>query len=321
MKNKKAILIAAIFLFSLRVFAQDFKFNFEPTVGFLYGTIIENVWNADIKVSGNTTTCTPTTRLSMLDWQLHNAVYTGARFDLDFFEKVNFTFDFITAISGPYGTMEDYDWKETSKPDHLTNYSYHTNIINSYTQINLLMGHTFIPGNQDIFSITPKFGLHIQNFDFAGKGGFKFYESDNWEPHSFPQESYVITYSQSFCAPNLVVDMQINPWEIFYTNLTLGISYINKLDGRDNHIERGLYFNDRIESAWLLQGELKLMFKMGSCNKLGLKGSVQFIPNAYGFTYYSDKSWDELSQKPDLSGLGGTARLMFTYALVYSFYF
>lgn len=321
MKNKKTILTAVIFLFSFRLFSVDFKFNFEPTFGFLTGTIIENVWNSKVSVSGNTTICTPTTRLSMLDWQLHNAMYSGAQMDFEFFEKLVVTFDFLTAFNGPYGTMEDYDWKDTTNPDHLTNYSYHTNVIHSFTQINLLAGHTFELGKKDIFSLTPKLGIQIQRFDFGGKGGFKFYESDNWEPHSFPEEAYVITYCQSFIAPNLLVDLQISPWSIFDTNLALGVAYINKLDGRDNHIERGLYFNDRIEAAWLLQAALKFMFKIGRNNKLGLKGSVQFIPNAYGFTYYSDKSWDDLSKKPDLSGLGGTARLVFSYALAYSFYF
>lgn len=323
MKDKKVFLTALIFLFSFKLFSADFKFNFEPTVGFLYGSIIENVWYADVTVNGNTTTCKPTTRLSMLDWQLHNAPYSGAQFDFEFFEKVIFTFDFITAFNGPFGTMEDYDWKEPTEPDHLTNYSYHSNIVRSYTQINLLFGYKFNLGKKNIFSLTPKFGLHINIFDFDGKGGFKFYESDNWEPHSFPEENIVITYSQSFAAPNLLLDLQISPWKILDTNFTLGISYINKLDGRDNHKERknGIYFNDRIESAWLLQGALKIMFKLDKNNKLGLKGSVQFIPNAYGFTYYSEKSWNDLSEKPDMSGLGGTARLLFTYALTYSFYF
>lgn len=321
MKNKKVFLTALVFLFSFKLFSADFKFNFEPTVGFLYGSIIENVWYADVTVNGNTTTCTPTTRLSMLDWQLHNAPYSGAQLDFEFFEKVIFTFDFITAFNGPFGTMEDYDWKEPTEPDHLTHYSYHTNIVRSYTQINLLLGHTFELGKKDIFSLTPKFGFTIHSFDFDGKGGFNLYEKNGWEPHSFPEEKIVISYSQNFFAPTILLDCQLSLFNFLQTNMDLCATFVKKMEAYDSHLERNDFFKDQLEYVWILQAGLKVFVKIGNNNKIGLKGSVQFIPNAYGFTYTAKNSLENLSKNPDLSGLGGTARLLFSYALAYSFYF
>lgn len=318
MKNKKAASIILIFLITVfSVFAEVrlTEFSFAPEIGFLNGKIVENVWYVKVSNADNTITFTPTTRMSRLDWQPNNAFFVGADTGFTFNDKYTVSFSFKNAVSGDSGIMEDYDWLKTSNPDYLSRYSNHTNHINSFTQVDFCLKRLFFLTQNKSISIAPRLGFETQSFSFTGIGGWKTYDTDNWEKINFSNSS-VISYSQSFLAPVIGFDSDFNFLKYFEAQLNLSAIWIKKLDCYDLHILRNALFNDRIENAWKLNAEAGLFFKINKNNKFGFKGTVTYIPDAYGFTYPSAES-----TIPDKTSIGGTSRFLWTYSFVYKIIF
>ena len=326
--KKSLIVLAVIFLFNTFLFCQNAEnknepstiVEFETEAGCFTGRIIENVWNVKRTNNGNQITLSPTTRLSMLDWQFLNAIYTGYKLNLEISKKIVFSFDLFSTYSGKYGIMEDYDWKFVSEPDHLTNYSNHINIIEDFYQIEFMAGHSFRFGNKEKYVLTPKLGVQIQNISFAGYGGFKLYEDHNWEVEAFENKT-VIAYSQFFISPELLIENRFKLFSFMTINFDLGATWIKTMEARDQHCERNLFFIDKIENAWLLQAKLAIFFKLGKNHKLGIKGGVQFIPESYGLSYSSTTSFEEMDNIPNFNNLGGTTRILGNYAIVYQLNF
>ena len=331
MKNKKLVLTALILLSAFPLCAGNLQFSFEPEFGGIYGTIFENVWYADSVFTQSTITTTPTARESQLDWQLQNVFYTGAAVNLTFSEHYSFDFDFKTAFPGLAGIMEDFDWLNPiywpSDPiDQITNYSIHLMYLDNFTKTRFCFGYTFILNQKLNFSITPKIGIEAQSFYFLGKSGYSLYKSNGWAKEYFTAGATVITYSQAFTAPLAGLSLKLDFAKYFETDLSFLVTYINKYDAYDDHFERHdsgktCYFNDKLQDVFIFDSSIKLFWKINEHNKLGLKGSVNISPKAYGYTYSSKTSFEELSDQPSMSDLGGSSRLLFTYALVYQFYF
>ena len=325
MKNKfsTSAILSFLFLaiFQTQVYSKDsqVKVSIAPEVGFFSGKIIENVWYADVSNSATTTTLTPTTNMSRLDWQVQNSFYWGFDSDFTINDNITFLLSIKNAISDTCGVMEDYDWLNpitriwrNDPPDELTNYSIHTNYLNNYTHINFMFGKIFYFGAKDNITLTPYFGLDIEHINFSGIGGWRTYKKDNWVKMDFGEGEKVISYSQSYAAPVLLLNSDFNFGRFFETCLNLSAVWIKKLDCIDLHHAKNAYYNDRIENAWSLGAELKLFFKINSHNKIGLKGGINYMPDAYGFTYNS-----KTDTSPDSSTLGGTSRLLWNYSFVY----
>ena len=311
--------------FPAQIFCENsqIKVSLAPEAGFLSGKIVENVWYVTSEQTETSTILTPTTRMSRLDWQEQNSFYWG--FDSNFIINDSFSFlmSFQNAISDTCGVMEDYDWlnpiteKWKNDPaDELTNYSIHTNYLSNYTHIRLLFGKIFYLDPKDNISLTPSFGIDIEHIHFSGIGGWKTYKSEKGIKKYFGEDEKVISYSQSYAAPIFSLNSDFNFTSFFETCLNLSVSWIKNLDCIDIHHAKNAYYNDKIENAWNLGAEVKLFFKINSHNKFGVKGGINYIPDAYGFTYNS-----KTDTIPDFSTLGGTSRLMWTYSFVYVFTF
>ena len=318
MKNKKtASVILIILLTAFYVFAEVelTEFSFAPEVGFLNGKIVENVWYVQVSSTDNTLTFKPTTKMSRLDWKLENSFFFGAATDFTFNDKYTVSFSFKNAISGDSGIMEDYDWLKVSNPDYLSRYSKHTNHINSFTQVDFYIKRLFYLGQKKLISIAPRFGFETQNVSLTGTGGWRTYDTEDWEKIYF-ENSPVISYSQSFFAPVLGFDSDFNFLQYFETQVNLSAVWAKKLDCYDLHIIRNALFNDRIEDAWKLNAELGLFYKLNKNNRFGFRGTVSYAPDSYGFTYFSAES-----NTPDKTSIGGTSRFLWSYSFVYKIIF
>ena len=53
-------------------------------------------------------------------------------------------------------------------------------------------------------------------------------------------------------------------------------------------------------------------------HKIGLKGTVDYMPDVYGFTYYSNTTPSNFPTTPMAVSLGGTSRLLWKYAVTYT---
>ena len=322
MKNKKIVFAVMFFLFAALIHGAELTdFSFESGLGFLNGIIIEDVWNVKVRNSGTTTTYTATTRLSRLDWQLQQAPFmsfeTSATFDRHF--TVNFAFS--NAFNGTIGIMEDFDWKITSEPDHLTNYSVHLLNLQSFYFIRTDLGYKFRLNTKRPFSITPLFGLEVYGFDFCGVSGYKLYESEGWEKVFWKKDEIVIQYMQYYFAPRASLALDWDFAKHFGAAIKLGAVYSHLYHAYDFHESKSTFYDDRIHNAWFFDGVLQLYVKINDMNKIGLKGSINYMPQTYAFTHISYDSKTEYSELPLGRSLGGTSRLLWTYALTYTFKF
>lgn len=315
MKNKKlAAIITFFILTSFPIFSEInlTSFSFAPEIGFLNGKIVENVWNAKVTQAGNKITYSPTTKMSRLDWQIDNSFFFGVNTSLIFNDLIDINLYFKNLISQNCGYMEDYDWLKTSDPDYLSRYSKHTNHLDSMTKVDFTIGSIFYIGKNRNISITPRFGFEIQKYDFSGIGGWRTYDIENWKVINFG-EGKVISYSQSFVAPILIISADFNFLQYFETVADISGMWIKDLDCLDTHHLRNATFNDRIQDSFKIDTDLVLFYKINSRNKIGFKGSFSYIPEAFGFTYSSTTE-----TTPDSSSLGGTKRLLWSYSLVFS---
>lgn len=325
MKTKRIIYILIFLISSAAIHSQSSKelnpisLSFEPEFGFLTGKIVENVWNVTSRISSSFVTLTPTTKLSRLDWQIKNNMYSGLKIELKIYEKLYLGFGFKEGFKGICGVMEDYDWKSPD-PEHLTNYSWHKNELNTFTQLDLLSGRIFSLETKLPVTLIPQLGIHIEKIGFTGIGGYKTYENENWKYVAF-SDSPIIQYSQQVLALSFKLRTNVDFFNFAGLRFDIALDFVPSINALDSHVGKSAYYNDRIKDACLLQSELFLYGKIGKSHRIGIKGSVEYIPDAYGFTYYSNQSIKDLSDTPDSSNLGGTSRLMFTYALVYQFIF
>ena len=336
MKIKSFAAALIILTFSSLVFAQTkeplFSFSFEPEFGILYGQITENVWFVKETRTPAATTYTATTRMSRLDWEIENKAYVGANVNMTFNNRVSFDLNFKTAKAGECGAMEDYDWLNTvtkkwkdDPPDELTNYSVHTNVLSDYSKLRFSAGYNFYPGKKETVCITPKFGVQSFRAYFSGIGGYYIYKENAFQTLSFNQNATVITYTQSYTAPMASLCVNALFFDFLETGADINGVYIKKMNAYDDHVEKHntyseCYFNDVLQNVWIFNAELSLLCRITKHNKLGIKGGVTFSPDSYGFTYSSSESFEKLSKKPAY-GLGGTSKLMFNFALAYSFFF
>ncbi len=322
MKIKKVAAFIFPLLLCSSIFCEpvNFNFSFTPEFGFLNGKIVENVWNAAVTRTNTTIVYTPTTKMSQLDWQLNNTPYFGAASDFIFNNKYSFLFSFKNALARDCGIMEDYDWLNPIKwpkdpPDELTNYSKHTNHLNSYTLIDFTFGRIFFLDKKNNISITPRAGFEVETISFSGIGGWKTYKSDNWVVIPF-NDTKVISYSQTYVGPILMINADFNFARFFETSVDLSALWSEKMNCIDKHHERNALFNDRIQNLFKLGAEAAVFYKINQNNKLGIKAGVTYIPESYGFTYGS-----ETSTTPDQETMGGTNRFFWNYSLVYSIIF
>ena len=316
-------IIAAILFFYIplnKSYAEPFTFNISlsPEFGLINGTIFEEVWNASMSYSSTTVTYNKTTMLSRLDWQLNNAPYIGIGSEILINKKYLIDFSYSGGLTRESGIMEDYDWKKTDEPDHLTNYSRHALIINNYTQINANIGYLFNFKSSIPFCVIPKIGVNYFSFDFSGYGGYKQYESEGWQANynSF-KDQIVISYKQSYVAPRFSFYTNINKSGLIEFEYGLGVSYIKSFDAIDSHIIKHEYFDDKLQNIWILDGELKLLYKINKFNKIGIKGSFSTMQDSYGFTYTSTTSDKIFSDKPISGNLGGSNNCLFKYSVFY----
>ena len=318
MKNKKfSVIVIFLFLISLPVFSEIklTGFSFSPEIGFFNGKIVENVWYAKVTQTGNTITYSPTNKMSRLDWQIKNSFFVGAEVSFVFNDKVDIRYSFKNAFAQDCGIMEDYDWLKTSDPDYLSRYSQHTNYLETLTQADFTIGWNFYIGENKNISITPRFGVEVQKYDFSGNGGWRKYDTENFKVVNFG-EGKVISYSQSFASPVLILSAGFNFLEYFETFVDLSGMWIPYLCCIDTHHLRNALFNDRIMDTYKFEADLGFFYKINKMHKVGFKGNISYIPESYGFTYSSTTE-----TTPDASSLGGTNRLCWSYSFVYCLYF
>ena len=125
----------------------------------------------------------------------------------------------------------------------------------------------------------------------------------------------------SYVAPRLSCVLDYDFAKHFEAVMEMGIAYKSQYDAFDYHENKSTYYDDRLQSAWAFDGAAKFYIKINSMNKLGLKATINDMPQVYAFTFFTHDLNDGFSKQPDSGTLGGTSRLLWTYAISYTFKF
>ncbi len=321
------ILLGTFFLFSKTfAFTEEteqslFSFSVSPKIGLMNGTISEFVIDPDCANTNNIE--------SRLDWDIKNIPVISSDFELHLIRFIYTNFNFHAAVPKSSGYMQDYDWLNSlydewadDDPTELTNYSISNNRLNSYYSFGFRVGGT-IPLPLKI-RITPFISYEYEYLDMTGSDGYYSYKDRNWK--KIDLSGKVISYKQEYNAFLLGLDLQSESIPHTFIDAAFMIApYTTSLKALDIHHVRSIGFLDDMPDSLMLKGNASLMYSFSKNHKLGLSGYIQYIPCTSGpdyMAYVNSNGQATSSYRKSGDGIeGGTQRLLWEIALVYSFAF
>lgn len=301
MKTLKKILGVSLVFFSFsNLFAQEQDFNFSCRfdTGILNGSIKEFVFDFD--ENGDSYI------LSQLDWDFQKIFYYGLHSDISC-NHLHIDTQFKIGTNGICGTMDDYDWQDKSDISKLTNHSWHTNSLDTFTKVSLNAGwNFFLPAK---ITLTPLLGFESENISFLGSdGAYKYLNSDGVTFNTGSFKGKVISYNQKYNTLKLGFYSDIKALPFVDFDLSFFVCPLFKINGYDHHFARSIYFWDKMEKGVMFEGECDIAFNFLN-NKLsaGINGGFQCIPIMCGKTYTRGS---ETKKWVYSYSLGGTQRLL-----------
>lgn len=297
---KKKLFFFLFIITTAKIFAtsENYSFSMGADTGVIYGTIYELVFDFDSSSNPYV--------LSRLDWDFKNIQYTGWHADFvfnHFYSDINFK----AGIPGTYGTMNDYDWLDYNDTSKLTNHSWHTNVLSSYTKLNFNAGWKFfLPAK---ITLTPLIGFEAEDIFFIGyDGSYKYLNNDGVTYNEGTFKGKVISYEQTYKALKFgfLAETTIVPHMDFGFSFFICPAF--DIDGVDHHFRRNIYFWDNMVNGIMYEGNAKIaVLLLQNHVSLGIDGGIQYIPIMSGKTYNhkEGKSNWEYSY-----GLGGTKRFL-----------
>ncbi|MDR0689873.1 MAG: omptin family outer membrane protease [Spirochaetaceae bacterium] len=214
-----------------------------PVFGFLYGQSEELVY----KQAKNSTL------LSQLIWEIKPLFLLGASLDLDRrypMEKWGFFVNLTAQFSIPLktGTMEDRDWLALGS--QLSHFSSHDNYTYWAMFFDVSGGFSLPLRSQMLFKFYA--ALNYMQFKWAARDGYHQYGSDiggSYSPWTkdlkkISDSGPVIFYTQNWFIITPGISLYIPLYRFFSVNIDFQISPLVFCLDQDNHIQRGLQFND-----------------------------------------------------------------------------
>lgn len=293
-KTKKNILISLFFLFFTNLFAK-IPLTVTPEIGLLNGHFYEYVFANECKNTDNV--------LSMLDWKLENVPYFGFDLETTLFTYLyaNANIKFITNIQTGY--MKDYDWLNSTPPSgpeenphkydswinddptELTNFSEHTNTLDSLICFNLIIGPTF---NINNFTINPFISWDYQKYELTASDGYLLYKSSDFNKLKFSGKG--ISYQLESNALMLGLNLKANLLDKFFIASQIMICpNINKLTTLDYHyVNRnngGTLFLDEFANFFELKSKINISYRINNNSLVGLGFNIDYVPLTKGESY------------------------------------
>jgi len=324
--KKTLLLLLLLYLSLFSAHSQDkeiLSFSISENIGLLNGNISEYVY--EFYSCKNTDSL-----LSRLDWDLKNIFFYEHKIHFDIVKYIYLGLDVLAAFSKESGNMQDYDWLNSfsiswyyDDPTELTNYSIHTNYLNTYNNLSCSLGLNFYFIPQTVLTAFLQFEYSYVGFD--GIDGSSFYKERNWEEYQFSGK--VISYNQKYKLPFIGLSFRNQTFKAFLINSSLAICpFCGIIDAYDYHwinsYTGGTLFWDNIINVFSLKLEAEARYKFNENHSLGLEVKFNYIPKALGYDY--SKSLDSegntsSSNWSQNSTYGGSSSFIWSLSLGYTF--
>lgn len=292
------------------------------------GQINEYVFNKECTNTDN--------KESQLDWDLKNIPIFGIDCQINLNKTFTAIFQISMGLPKKSGNMQDYDWLNflggkhypypsswlNDKSTEITNYSKHNNFLTQYINLFISAGRTFYLPKE--IKTTPYLAYQYDFFSFDAKDGYGTYKIDNWAISEFSGK--VITYQQVITALLIGFNFQCDAINHLHFDADFNFSpALTLLNALDYHYNRYYVFWDNFTNLWQLNSKIAVQFKLNPIHKLGLFGSIHYVPASYGITSQNiinsdgtiaNKQWNTYSPK---SSYSGTKRFIWSAGFNYSF--
>lgn len=227
-------------------------------------------------------------QLSRLDWKIKNAAIIKLEANYDVLPWLSVNASGWTTLASGSGSMNDYDWQNTSSTDY-TDSSSSSAVLNEANEFDLNLRGWLLNTNdykagvivgyqQTRFSMTARNGT----YDYAGTDA-----NDDYDPNaprdvgSFPRNQNLVGYSQTYKTPyiGLTGKYSINKFEF---STLLKYSHWVEASDSDNH-----YLNKEItetnnNNAELWSGEVNAGYWVTPNAKVFTVATYTYYPNKKG---------------------------------------
>lgn len=252
--------------------------------------------------------------LSELDWDVLNIPY--AEIGINLVPAKYFFFDYRAKFGFPKtsGHMQDYDWLNGTSSGlnswinddigELTNYSIHTNKLESYVDCSLVLGgRILLP--KDIVAM-PFVDFSVFDLYLSGYDGYGIYKSKGWQKSPF--EGNVISYNVVSKAVYFGLNVNVNTFNSFDIKLGAAVSpNLCWTDAYDIHVLRNTTFHDKIYKSLAVKGNASVYYRFNEMHSAGIEAEVKYHPEGYG------------SYKRINNGQGGISYFLYDISLNYIF--
>ena len=302
-------------LFALNKDIFDMKASVE--FGLLNGYVKEYVFDKTCKNTDN--------MMSRLNWDVLFIPYFEGDITFDLFKYLYINANGRIGIPTDSGFMQDYDWLNSvtngwqqDDPTELTNYSKHTNHLDSYFNWSIKLGGNAI--NNNTLKLSPFIGYKQVYMDFLCGKGYTIYKWNNYEkrPLNKPKGIRYSQYKKSLLL-GVQFDWNISKNFTFNTYIQL-IPGVASLHAIDIHYLTSTAYLDYFEKFFELEWKGTFFVNLNKNHKIGISAYVDFIPLIKGISgmglYTNNKLPDNFT---GISSEGGTERLLYSFSLIYQF--
>lgn len=328
---KKIAATLFLLLGGISLFAQSkISISLTPDFGMLLGTINEFVYYVP-NPEGVSSKDAEIRKLSELNWDVNCIPYLGARADLEIDTGMFLNCGFQVGLTKRSGVMEDRDWTNcVNYPDKnwLTNYSIHQNYLESYYNMDFVMGQKFSFSYG--LEIKPELFLSNNSFSFETEKGWGLY-GENWRRAKYGEKvgpaesgekitwkSKVITYKQNrvFCGIGLGIEKSFD----FGLSLSVfGKTRFAYVVADDFHVNTSTKYRDKPYGFGGILAGGSIDYSFNRKHQISLKGSYDWLPLILGIDSFADKNSDEWTTSSDC--LGGASSTLYSASLSYTFTF
>lgn len=315
---------------SFPLFAKEplFELDLRPEFGFLNGVIKEYAIDSACENDGHV--------VSRLDWTLKATPYAGLDAKATLFRYGFLNVAGKLGISNSNGVIEDYDWLnylggtngypaswKNDPATELTNYSRHTNVLQKYNDISLLIGgNIYLPQK---ITVSPFLGYHYDYIEMDAYDGYVSYKLFNWEEIEMTGRG--IKYKQEANAFLLGVNVLVNTVSYFTFESSYRISPAAfSVKDIDYHYDRAQLFYDDLGSTFSFETKQNIFFNFNSKNttglahSLGLTAFIHYVKYSEGSTSigYLNSSGQVINGSVTKSdSIAATSRFLWNVAVIY----
>lgn len=230
-------------------------------------------------------------KLSHLIWKAENVKMIIAGTDIQFSNGLALNIEVKSNINGGDGTMDDYDWVDTSSANW-SHWSHHDDTsITDAKSFNISLDFLSLGSEENKISLFV--GNKYETWSWNSRGGSYIYSTDGTTDRAFtgtftPGKS-VITYKQDFLMPYLGLKLlaQSDSWSY---KLEYQFSNMVNVSTVDNHVLRDLWVTNNYEIGRMHAYKINVGYRLTNNFNLFIRYDTQVYDEVKGGSTYSGSS-------------------------------